>query len=187
MNGSEYAPTVLQNHLQLIQAGSSKSYKCEFCTVKEFKHRQSLFRHKKEDCKMNPDKKRKTDAEEEADAEMVLHQRAADRCYHMIMASDCTDSKAIDKLINRLEPFAAGLVRQRFVNMDAQFNKDTEEYETKKRENDKVKRVIQSFDASPKSSGGGGGAGGGGAAGGGGGAAGGGGGGIMGYFSSAKK
>jgi uncharacterized membrane protein len=70
--------------------------------------------------------------------------------------------------------------------MDAQFNKDTEEYETKKRENDKVKRVIQSFDASPKSSGGGGGAGGGGggAAGGGGGAAG---GGIMGYFSSAKK
>lgn len=128
-------------------------------------------------------KKRKTEAEEEADAEMVLHQRAADRCFHMIMASDCTDSKAIDKLINRLEPFAAGLVRQRFVNMDAQFNKDTEEYETKKRENDKVKRVIQSFESSsPKpsssssSSGGGGGSTGGGGSGS-----------IMGYFTGGAK
>ena len=86
----------------------------------------------------------------------------------------------LSPLINRLEPFAAGLVRQRFVNMDTQFNKDTEEYETKKRENEKVKRVIQSFDASPSArsnnSGGGGG-----------GAASGGGSGIMGYFSSAKK
>ena len=136
---------------------------------------------------MNPERKRqKTEAEEEADAEMVLHQRAADRCYHQIMASDCTDPKVIDRLINRLEPFAAGLVRQRFVNMDAQFNKDTEEYETKKRENDKVKRVIQSFDASPSARSNGGGGGGAGGAGGGG-AASGGGSGIMGYFSSAKK
>lgn len=182
-SGGGYASTVLSNHVKLVQ-GTSKTFKCPFCERKEYPHSQSLSRHKK-DCEMNPDKKRKTEAEEEADTEMLLHQRAADRCYHQIMSSDCTDPKVIDRLINRLEPFAAGLVRQRFVNMDAQFNKDTEEYETKKRENEKVKRVIQSFDASPtaRSNGGDGGAGGGGA----GGAAGGGGSGILGYFSSAKK
>ena len=154
--------------------------KCPYCKEKEYLHTQSLFRHKIK-CDKNPmaeSKKRKTEAEEEADAEMVLHQRAADRCFHMIMALDCTDKKAINKLINRLEPIAAGLVRQRFVNMETQFNKDTEEYETKKRENEKVKRVLKSFEPeSPPTGGGGGGTGGGD-----GGAGGGGGGGIMGML-----
>ena len=131
---------------------------------------------------MNPDKKRKTEAEEEADTEMVLHQRAANKCFNSVMASDCTDRKAIEKTIGRLDPLAAGLVRQRFVDMDIQFNRDTEEYETKRRENEKVKRVIRSFEpespttASTAASGAGKG-----------GAASGGGSGIMGYFSSANK
>ena len=122
---------------------------------------------------MNPDKKRKSDsADEEEDMQNKLYQASSNKSFETIMATDCTDRKRIQKVFDRMEPFAAGLLRQRFVNMETQFNKDKEAFEAKMRENEKVKKVIASFETvSPtpapsavvasSSSGGGGGGGGG--------------------------
>ena len=86
-SGGGYASTVLSNHVKLVQ-GTSKTFKCQFCQKKEYPHSQSLSRHKK-DCEMNPDKKRKTEAEEEADTEMYyIKERLTDaiiRLCHQIV------------------------------------------------------------------------------------------------------
>ena len=163
--------------------------KCPYCHEKAYPHSQSLYRHKIK-CTSNPmseaNKKRKTEAEEEAEEEMDLHRKAATRIFNAVMATDCTDKVATKKKMKHLEPLATGLLYQKLVDMDTQFHRDSEEYEAKKRENDKVKLVIKYLDGdnspqvSSSSSGGG-------AASSGGGAASGGGSGIMGYFSSAKK
>ena len=163
--------------------------KCPYCQEKEYPHHSSLYKHKIK-CDKNPmsesNKKRKTEAEEEAEEEMDLHRKAANRVFKSVMATDCTDKVATKKKMKHLEPLASGLLYQKLVDMDTQFHRDTEDYEAKKRENDKVKLVIGYLDggsspqvSSSSSSAAGGGGGGGGAASGGGG--------IMGYFSSAKK
>ena len=182
-----YADRVLRQ-TGLIQSSRTEigTYKCTFCNSKEYFHYSHLSRHKKI-CEMNPERKRqKTEAEEEAEEEMDLHRKAASRVFKAVMATDCTDKLATKKKMKHLEPLATGLLYQKLVDMDTQFHRDSEEYEAKKRENDKVKLVIKYLDGdsspqvSSSSSGGG-------AASSGGGAASGGGSGIMGYFSSAKK
>ena len=162
----------------------SGTYRCLFCAEKEYQYYSSLTKHKNQ-CKMNPDKKRKTspvrvDADDDDIDEMVLHQKSANRGYKNIMATDCTDPDLIKGIFAQMEPLAIGLLRQRFVEEETQFNLDKEEFERRVRENVKVKLVLQSFNeksgGSAKSS-----------ASTTNGAAGGGGSGIMGYFSSAKK
>ena len=134
---------------------------------------------------MNPDKKRKsTESDEEADMQQKLHKSSANINYTNIMATDCNDKKKIQRIFERMEPLAAGLLHQRFLAEETQYNRDKEEFESKTRENEKVKKVLKSFEpesppAVPSSSSR--------AASEGGGAASGGGSGIMGYFSSAKK
>ena len=98
---------------------------------------------------MNPDKKIKT-GEDEEDMEQKLFQASADTNYNKIMATDCSDRKKIQRVFDMMEPFAAGLLHQRFVNMDLQFNRDKEEFEKKQKENEKVLRVLDSFSDSPK-------------------------------------
>ena len=143
-----YARQVLLNQ-GLYQLSKTKegTFKCRFCEQKEYIHYQSLTKHKKS-CEMNPDKKRKTGDDDE-DMEQKLFQASADTNYNKIMATDCNDRKKIQRVFDMMEPFAAGLLHQRFVNMDLQFNRDKEEFEKKQKENEKVLRVLESFGDSP--------------------------------------
>ena len=105
---------------------------------------------------MNPDKKRKTSPirseDDDEDDDMMLHQRAANRGYKNIMATDCSDEDKIQSIFFSMEPLAAGLLRQRFVEEETQYNRDKEEFESKTRENEKVKKVLKSFEAPTVSS-----------------------------------
>jgi hypothetical protein len=142
-----YASKVFESQ-GLIQRSRTEigTYKCQFCQRKEYKYHQGLNRHKK-DCDMNPDKKRKsTESDEEADMQQKLHQSSANTNYKNIMATDCNDKKKIQKTFERMEPLAAGLLHQRFLAEDTQYNRDKEEFESKTRENEKVKKVLKSFE-----------------------------------------
>jgi len=94
---------------------------------------------------MNPDKKRKTDDDED-DLQQRLYKAAADRGYKTIMATDCSDNHKIRKVLKTMEPLAQGLLHQRFVEEDTQFNRDKEEFEAKMRENEKVKKVLEALE-----------------------------------------
>ena len=92
---------------------------------------------------MNPEKKRKADDE---DMERKLFEISAERGYNAIMATDCTDKLKIKRVFDKMEYFAIGLLRQQFVQKEIDFNRDKEEFEMKVRENEKVKRVLASFE-----------------------------------------